>query len=281
MSRESLESEQSSGMESFTKQADRTLSAIAEMKIKESVLPIALFITLWELISLFGIISPVYLPPFHEILVTLWELTVSFEIIEPSRITLTRGFTAYILGTTSATILGVLIGWKKRLYDYTEVLIELLRPMPAVALIPVFFLFFGPSRITLLGIIFYPIFWYQLIATIYGARSIDKTLINSMRTMKMGNYRLFKDVFLPGSLPGIFTGLRQTIATMLILTIVAEMLLANDGLGTFIMNMQRNFQTEEMYAGIITIGLIGYGLNKIFLFLQHRVLYWSEGQNSV
>lgn len=243
-----------------------------------AVLPIGIVALAWEMLPLAGIVSAVFLPPLHEVLITLFELLVTLQLVDVIAISLGRGFTSYFLAAITAIPLGVLIGWKKTLYDYTEVLIDMLRSLPSVALIPIFLLFFGPTRTTLQAIIFWPIFFLQLIATIYGTQQINTDLIDSMRVLGMRDSRLFREVFLPGSLPGIVTGLRQTIATMLILTIVAEMLLASNGLGDFIMVTQRNFQVQETYAGVLSIGCIGYALNKVFLIVQRRVLFWSERQ---
>jgi len=238
--------------------------------------PIALLLLLWEIAPTVGLVPPLILPPFHEVLVTLAGLVVSFELFELLAVSLKRGLVAYVLAVGTAIPLGVVIGWKRTAYEYTEVLVDALRPLPSVALIPIFLLVFGPTETTILAIIFYPTFFYQLIGTIYGTQSVDQTLVDSMNVMGMSQPQLFRHVFLPGSLPGIFTGIRQTTATMLILVIVAEMLLATDGLGSFIMETQRNFRVSETYAGILTIAILGYLLNKAVVLVQRRVLHWSE-----
>lgn len=241
-------------------------------------LPLVVVAILWEILPTFGIVDALFLPPLHEVLITLWEITLSNELVFETRVSLRRGLIGYFLGIGTAIPIGVLIGWKQTLYDYSELLIDLLRSLPVVALIPVFLLFFGPNEKTILAIIFWPVFFYQLIATIYGTLNVNQTLIDSMRVIGMGERRLFREVFVPGSLPGIFTGLRQTTATMLILTIVAEMLLASEGLGSFIMRTQRNFQVDKTYAGIIMIAILGYAISKSIVVVQRRVLYWSERQ---
>lgn len=242
------------------------------------LLPIALVFLLWEVLPRAGVVPALILPPLHEVLATLLEMTLSFELFELMATSLKRGFVAYLLALATAIPLGVLIGWKRSVYDYTEILLEALRPLPSVALIPIFLLVFGPTEKTILAVVFYPTFFYQLIATVYGTQNIDPTLIDSMKVIGMSQRRLFREVFLPGSLPGIFTGIRQTTATMLILVIVAEMLLASDGLGYFIMATQRNFQVSETYAGILAIAVLGFVLNKGVVAVQRRVLHWSDRQ---
>lgn len=249
-------------------------SMIASFRTK--ALPLLALALLWELVAYVELFDPAFLPPLHEVVYTLYALLVHGELVAQTAITLQRGVLSYAAATLVSLPLGVLIGWKRTLYDYSEILVEILRPLPSVALIPVFILFFGPSRTTVQLIIFYPVFFLQLIATIYGTQSVDRTLIDSMRVMQMRDRRLFTDVFVPGSLPGIMTGLRQSLATMLTLAVVAEMLLANDGLGNYIMAAQRSFRIEEMYAVIVLIALLGYTLNKSFLVLQSRLLFWVE-----
>jgi NitT/TauT family transport system permease protein len=236
-------------------------------------------ILVWEFGPLTGIVPKLLVPPFHEVLITFYETTIaSQELTSQIMVSARRAIIGFTLGISIAIPLGVLIGWRQALYDYTVVIMDTLRTLPAVALIPIFLLIFGPSETTILAVIFYPVFFYQLVATVYGTQDINQTLIESMEVLQMGEWKMFKNVFLPGSLPGIFTGLRQNTATMLVLTIVAEMLLSSQGLGRYIMDTQREFQIPRTYAGILSILILGYIFNKIVVLAQKRWLDWSEGQ---
>lgn len=258
-----------------------SISGLSDILDPKKLVPTIIVFGAWELGPALGLIEPLFLPPFHEVMIVLWEITVSYEIFPIIMTSLERGFKGYILASVVAIPIGVIMGWKRIIYEYTEIIIEVLRPMPAVALIPIFILFFGPSETSILAVIFYPLFFIQLIATIYGTQNINETLIESMQVLGMSERRLFREVFLPGSLPGIFTGLRQNTAIMLIMVIVAELVLASDGIGNFVIVAQRQFQIAEMYAGILVIGIIGYVLNKGFILLQNRILFWSEREGAM
>lgn len=260
--------------------ANGTVSGILSgMRIRRSHVSVVLALVVWELLPSLGIVPSLLVPPLHEVLQTFWMTTVQTdELLSQTIISIRRALTGFFLGVAVAIPIGVLIGWRKVIYDYLSVYMDTLRTLPAVALIPIFLLIFGPSETTILAVIFYPVFFYQLVATVYGTQNINQTLIESMRVIKMGEWRMFRQIFVPGSLPGIFSGLRQNTATTLVLTIVAEMLLASDGLGRYIMDTQRQFQVPRTYAGILMILIIGYFLNKSVVFVQRRILYWSERQ---
>lgn len=262
------------------RQTNEAISDVMQgLRIRRSHISVVLALAVWELFPTLGIVPSLLVPPLHEVVLTFWQTVfVTDELLSQTLVSIQRALTGFVLGVAVAIPIGVLIGWRQILYDYVVVYMDTLRTLPAVALIPIFLLVFGPSETTIMAVIFYPVFFYQLVATVYGTQNINQTLIESMRVLKMGEWRMFRQIFVPGSLPGIFSGLRQNTATTLVLTIVAEMLLASDGLGRYIMDTQRQFQIPRTYAGILMILVIGYALNKTVVFVQRRYLYWSERQ---
>lgn len=262
------------------RQTNEAIRGVMEgLRIRRSHISVLLALAVWEVFPTLGIVPSLLVPPLHEVVITFWQTVfVTDELLSQTLVSIRRALTGFVLGVAVAIPIGVLIGWRQILYDYAVVYMDTLRTLPAVALIPIFLLIFGPSETTIMAVIFYPVFFYQLVATVYGTQNINQTLIESMRVLKMGEWRMFRQIFVPGSLPGIFSGLRQNTATTLVLTIVAEMLLASDGLGRYIMDTQRQFQIPRTYAGILMILVIGYALNKTVVFVQRRYLYWSERQ---
>src|SRR3546814_465248 len=93
----------------------------------------------------------------------------------------------------------------------------------------------------------------------------------------MSRLQTVRKVTLPASAPFIVTGMRISLAVALIVMVIAEMVAANDGIGFFILNAQRNYMIKEMYAGVMTLGILGYGLNQCFLILERRFMAWHYG----
>jgi len=89
--------------------------------------------------------------------------------------------------------------------------------------------------------------------------------------------RLLWQVVLPSAAPYIFTGLRISLAVALIVMVISEMVAASNGIGYFILAAERGFKVREMYAGIVTLAAIGYGMNRLFLALEARILAWHHG----
>ncbi len=151
---------------------------------------------------------------------------------------------------------------------------ELIRPIPKPALIPPLFLFFGIGVKTMLIIVVLAAFFPVLINTLQGVRGIDPTLINTARTLRLSQTALTLKVILPAALPMIMTGMRISLGLALTLTILAEMLVGENGIGFLILDMQRAFQIRQMYAWVVVLAVIGVTLNALFEWAERRAVPW-------
>ena len=120
-----------------------------------------------------------------------------------------------------------------------------------------------------------------LVNTADGVRGVDPVLLRTARTFGLGEGAIIGKVMLPAASPFIMTGLRIALAIALILTVIAEMVGATAGIGYFILDSQRSFRIPQMYAGMLVLALLGYGLNRAFLAVDTRLMAWhrpvSEG----
>ncbi|HBA40067.1 MAG TPA: hypothetical protein DCZ05_10090 [Deltaproteobacteria bacterium] len=172
--------------------------------------------------------------------------------------------------------LGIVLGYFKLAYSLSESLIEFLRPMPSVAIIPVAILFLGIGDAMMVAVTVYACAWPILINTIAGVKNIDRTLINTARTFGLGRWKALRKIVLPAASPYIVTGLRVSLAIALILVTTSEMIVGVSGLGFFILDEERSLRTDNMYAGIFLVALLGYGLNRLFLVLEKRAMAWHR-----
>jgi ABC-type nitrate/sulfonate/bicarbonate transport system permease component len=126
-------------------------------------------------------------------------------------------------------------------------------------------------------VIFISCAWPILLNTFDGVRNIDRVLVYTARTFALSHGRLISKVILPAASPQIMTGLRISLSITLILVVISEMVGSSDGIGYFILDSQRRLKVTQMYAGMLTLALLGYALNQIFLLFHRRALAWQEG----
>jgi ABC-type nitrate/sulfonate/bicarbonate transport system permease component len=169
------------------------------------------------------------------------------------------------------------MGISQRLHQALETIIEILRPIPPPVVIPVAMLFFGLGDVMKIFVIFFASAWPILLNTFDGVRNIDRVLVNTARTFGLSGARSVLKIRLPAAAPQIMTGLRISLGVTLILVVISEMVGSSDGIGYFILESQRRFKVVQMYAGMLALAVLGYGLNQLFFLFHKRVLAWHEG----
>jgi ABC-type nitrate/sulfonate/bicarbonate transport system permease component len=218
-----------------------------------------------------------YVPPASGVLVTLGTIGTGGELLVHARASLLRVALGFALAALVAVTAGVLLGASRRLYSFVEPVIELLRPMPSPATIPIAILFFGIGDEMKVVVTAYACTWPILLNTIDGVRGVDRVLRQTAATFRTGPGRTLVHVVVPAAAPQIVTGLRVSLAIALILVTTSEMVVANDGLGFYILDLQRSFRIPEMYAAIVALAGLGYLLNRAFLAVDARVMAWHKG----
>jgi ABC-type nitrate/sulfonate/bicarbonate transport system permease component len=207
----------------------------------------------------------------------LWSGVLSDEIAQT--------LSAYLQGLALAIVIGVgaglLIGASRTLLDATSVVIEFLRPIPGIALIPLAIMAFGLGVPTVRFVVAYAAAWPILFNTLYGVRGVDRMLHDVARTSGVGRTgRLFR-VTLPAALPSIAIGIRVSAAIALLVCVTAEYLVGAGGIGSYMERQQIANRLPEGYAAVVLVGLIGYLVNVGLRVLQRRTLFWSGEERSV
>ncbi|MFD2611323.1 ABC transporter permease [Paenibacillus gansuensis] len=238
---------------------------------------IAAFLLLWELAPKAGWTESTFLPPFSAIVETWWRMLLSGDLQDHAAASLTRSFGGFALAIAVSIPIGLAIGWWKGVSDLLNPLLELFRNTAALAILPVFILLLGLGETSKIAIVFYACAFPLLLNTISGVRNVDPLLIKSARSMGLSPVALFRKVILPASIPTIFVGVRQSAAASILVLVAAEMVGAKEGLGYLIQYAQFSFQIKEMYAGILTISLIGLALNYTLVFAERKLTAWKQG----
>ncbi len=237
----------------------------------------ALLLLLWELGSRATPKLQLYFPPVSRIFAALIDALSAGSIVQHLLVTLVRFAEGFLLAALLAVLFGVMLGYFRFLHGLLATLIELLRPMPSVAIIPVAILLLGIGDGMIVSVTVYASVWPILVNTIDGVRNIDRTLIDTGRTFGLSRWRILWQIILPGASPYIVTGLRIGLSIALILVTTAEMIAGSKGLGFFILDEERAMNSANMYAGIVVVALLGYGLNRLFLLIETRAMKWRHG----
>jgi ABC-type nitrate/sulfonate/bicarbonate transport system permease component len=236
-----------------------------------------ILIILWELLPRYGFLYARYFPPFSEVVGALFEGVRSGEILKQAAISISRAFRGYFFAIIMGVSLGTLAGTIRWLSDLIEITVELLRPMPSVALVPIAILLFGTSDNYNISIITFGCTWPIFVNTFEGTKSIDTQWIDTAKVYGTVPFDLLRKVIVPAALPYIISGLRISLGSSIIIVIVTEMLASFKGLGFFIMETYNAYRIPQMYSGIITIGIVGYGLNRLFLAVEDQLMIWHKG----
>jgi ABC-type nitrate/sulfonate/bicarbonate transport system permease component len=221
-------------------------------------------------------LDPVYVPRPSVVLQSLGETMASGELPNHIRVTLSRAITAYAIAVLIGVPFGILIGESKIAFNLFDPLIQALRPMPSSAIIPVAILFLGIGDSMRLFVIAFASVWPVLVAAADAVKRVDPVLVETGRMLNLSRRQIALQIALPASAPTIFTGMRIGFAIALILSLTVEMIAGGDGLGFFILDAERSFQFAKMFAGILTIGVIGFLTNSGFSAFDRRVLRWHH-----
>jgi NitT/TauT family transport system permease protein len=235
---------------------------------------------LWEVLPRLGLISRTFVPPFSRVCVAWWQLLMNGTLLSDISASLSRSLIGFGLAVAICIPLGLLLGWYPRFNQLVNPVIELFRNTAALALLPVFVLTLGIGQVSKISVILFACAWPILLNTISGVRSVDPLLVKSARSMGLSSVKLFQKVFLPAALPTIFTGIRLAGAVSILVLLAAELQGATSGLGYLINTSQTNFQIPQMYAGILTISIIGLVFNQVLVQVEGRFSRWrvSPGQ---
>jgi ABC-type nitrate/sulfonate/bicarbonate transport system permease component len=235
-------------------------------------------LALFDVLPRIGLLPSDHFPPISETLGTLVEQLGEASFWEAVGNTLQGWALGLGIAAALAIPIGIVIGSSRLFYRAMRGLIEFLRPIPSVALIPLAILIYGTGLQSKVFLAAFASFWQLLVATLYGVQDVDPVATDTARSFGFSRaQRLFR-VTLPSAIPYIATGLRIASAVSLILTVTAELVIGSAGLGRSINVARSGGNVELMYALIIATGVLGVLLNTIFVRAERRVLHWHPSQ---
>lgn len=235
----------------------------------------------WELSVRLEVVDSPNWPALSEVLQSFVELLADGTLASVFGSSARRLLIGYVLAAVAGVGLGLVMGYFRWAHKLFDPIVEVLRPIPSPAYIPVAILFLGIGDSMKIFMVAFSAFFPILLNTITGVRSVDPILLDTARTFGVGTRGIVRKIVLPASLVYIFTGLRISLAIALILTVISEQVAGNSGIGFYLLNAQRSFLVPEMYATVVALAIFGFTLNRLFLVIERRALPWNvSGQRS-
>jgi sulfonate transport system permease protein len=232
-------------------------------------------IAVWETLCRTGVFRPVALPSPLKVAATLWGLVTSGQIFVHVGASILRVLEGFVVAAALGLVLGVGIGISKTLERTTDLMIQLLRPIPPIAWIPLAILWFGIGETSKVFIIFLGAFFPIIISAVDGIRQTDSRHVEVAKVLEVSRWKFVRRVVLPGAVPSIITGLRVGLGTAWVCVVAAEMIAAEKGVGYVIVDGRELSRPDMVIAGMISIGAIGKLMDVLLKKWGSRLVRWK------
>jgi len=230
----------------------------------------------WAVVTTLGWVSPVLLPSPQATAQALAEGLREGDLLTLAAGTVERMVYGWVLASLIGMALGALIGSSSTLRAWLQPMLELVRPLPASALIPVFIALIGLSPAMVLLVIAFGAMWPVLLSTVHGFAAVEPRLSEVAEVLQLSRREFIVKIGLPNALPDALAGMRLSLTIALILAIVGEMLASQPGLGTAIVMAARSFRAAELFAGVALLGVIGFVSNALLGAAERCLLRWQR-----
>jgi NitT/TauT family transport system permease protein len=236
------------------------------------LLPIAVFLAVWELVARFNLIpGQLSFPPFSAVVVEFYHLSSSGVLGDNFLASLVRVLIGFFAGSIAGIAVGMLMGWRENFHRALHPVISLFYPIPALGWLPLLMLWVGINEMLPISIVFIASFFPVLYNTVTGIRSVDKEYIQVARTLGASDARILATVVMPLALPNIFTGLRLNAGMAWRVIIAAEMVAIPTGIGALMMRSQSLIRIDIIIVCLIVLAVMCLLFERFFQYLEARV----------
>ncbi len=234
-----------------------------------AALSLAVILIAWHL-SVGTLFNSALVPTPEATFAKAWGMLKSGELFMHIGVSLRRVLIGYVIGCVSGIMLGAVMGrfWLAR--ELAEPILELIRPISPVAIVPLAMLWFGIGEMSKYFIIIYATVIIVLLNTAAGVSRTPITRIRAARCLGATEYEVFLKVVLPSAVPFILTGMRVALGFSFMGIVAAELIGAREGLGFLIMNSQLLLQTDQLFVGLLSLGVVGLIVDRAFRSVLHR-----------
>jgi len=245
-------------------------------KFTQMVVSLGLALVIWSAVSMSGLVNPDFVPAPTVILAAASEQYKEGVLLSDLRISLKRSAVGFVLGAMLGVFFGLLTARLRPVGYMLHPILNVLRPIPAIALAPLAIVWFGIGEPSKYFLITYTVFLAVWLNTDHGASHVATTYIRASRSLGAGTWREFFEVVVPAAAPHIVSGLRLGAALAFLSLVAAELTGASSGIGYRIQESRQFLRTDRMFVGLVQLGLLGGLLDFCFLQISRRVVHWEQ-----
>lgn len=231
---------------------------------------------IWEFVGQLKLVDPIFLPAPTVILKHLFFMIKTGEIFVHIGYSMGRMIIGFSLACMVGVLLGVVMAWFRIIDRIFEPLVDLMRPVSPLAILPLAILWLGIGHSSKIFIIFYGALFPILLNTYAGIKGVEKVTVDAARTLGASRVELLFKVAIPSALPIILTGIRIGSTIAMIVVVASEMVAATAGLGYLILTAEQVYKTEEMFVGILCISLLGFAVDRLIKFIRGKITWYTE-----
>jgi len=231
-------------------------------------------LALWWLATDRGWVSPIAVPPPQDVATALADMARSGELLKHVTASAQRLILGWLMGAVAGTLIGLAIGLSSLARSTALPLVSALFPIPKIALLPLFIIWFGIGEPSKYVTIAFGVFSPMAIAAFSGVDSVDRTLIRMAQSFGVPTTAIIRKIVLPGALPTILSGIRISASIGIILLTAAEMIGAQYGIGALVLAAGNLMQADRLLAGVLMLALFGLLVAQIIGLAERRLLHW-------
>lgn len=243
------------------------------------LLTLGLIAGAWTITTQLGLVRDIFLPGPGLVLSALLDLVQngykSRSLWVHAGLSLERVLAGFVTGAVAGTLLGLGMGYDRRIEAAFSPFIEFLRPLPQLSYLVLLIVWFGIGELSQVLLLFLTALPVSAVAAMDGVKSTSVLRVQVARTLGASEWQIFRHVVLPSALPEIFTGARLAIGVVYATLIAAEIIAGSTGLGWMILDAGRFLRSDYVFVGIILIGLMGLALDRLLLATERRVVHWA------
>ncbi len=237
--------------------------------------PVAFLLT-WQAVVWLRMLDPIFFPPPTRLLEVGASLAANGELVRDLAATLSRCAVGFAIGASLGLVWGVLMGFWAPLRRAFEPVINALYTTPKMTLLPLLMLLVGVGNSARLSLVALGVFLIVVINTVDGVRNVDPHYVELAVNYGANQRNVIRHVYLPASLPAVFTGLRLGLGRALVTTITIELVSSTDGLGAMVWRAWQTFTPEKLYVGVLLSACLGMLFHNILRAAERRLSPWRE-----
>jgi ABC-type nitrate/sulfonate/bicarbonate transport system permease component len=248
---------------------------------KSNFLPTILFFVLWQVFAEINqaakFFNPHFFPSLTMLIANGWDMAKTGIITESIYSSTRRVILGFIFGSAFAVVIGVFMSKFREVERWLSPMLNLVGPIPSLALLPLFIIWFGIGEFPKVLLISWTTFIPVLVYTLDGFKNVPSTLIRSALSLGASQRQIFLRVMVPSAFPNFLVGAQVSLGLSFSALIVSEMMGAKSGLGYIIVDARNYFKIDNMFVAIILIGLEYSLISHLLKLVERRVMSWRKG----